>query len=139
MLEDELFPPTPFRGWYLRPRRRDMEEAPQRETGMSEVTNTDKDFKINLDVSHFKPEELNVKTIENKLVIHAKHEERPDEHGFIQREFKRMYILPKEVDPEIVKSSLSADGILTITAPKLAIEGKKERSIPIEQVPAVQQ
>ena len=39
-------------------------------------------FKINLDVAHFKPEEINVKTVDDKIVIHAKHEEKEDEHGF---------------------------------------------------------
>ena len=59
------------------------------------MANVDEEFKVNLDVAHFKPEEIQVKTVDNKVVISAKHEERQDEHGFIMREFKRSYMLPK--------------------------------------------
>ena len=57
--------------------------------------NTTDEFRVNLDVAHFKPEEIQVKTIDNKIVIHAKHEEKEDEHGFIMREFQRSYLHPK--------------------------------------------
>ena len=60
-----------------------------------QVSNTVDQFKINLDVAHFKPEEIYVKTVDDKIVIHAKHEEKEDEHGFIMREFQRSYVLPK--------------------------------------------
>ena len=60
-----------------------------------QVCNTTDEFRVNLDVAHFKPEEIQVKTIDNKIVIHAKHEEKEDEHGFIMREFQRSYLLPK--------------------------------------------
>lgn len=60
-----------------------------------QVVNDDKEFRVGLDVKQFKPEEINIKTKDNRLIIHAKHEERPDEHGFIMREFTRQYVLPK--------------------------------------------
>ena len=60
-----------------------------------QVVNTDTEFRVNVDVQHFKPEEINIKTKDNRLIIHARHEERPDEHGFIMREFTRQYVLPK--------------------------------------------
>lgn len=101
---------------------------------MLQVANSDKDFNVNLDVSHFAPEDLTIKTVENRVTIHGKHEEKQDEHGFIQREFKRTYVLPKDVDPSTIKSSLSADGVLTITAPKKALPGPVERVIPIERM-----
>ncbi len=40
-----------------------------------------------LDVQQFKPEEVNVKTVDNFVVIEGKHEEKEDEHGYISRHF----------------------------------------------------
>ncbi len=64
---------------------------------MNKVTNSDKEFRVNLDVSHFRPEEINIKNMGNRLTIHGRHEERQDEHGYIEREFRRSYILPKVI------------------------------------------
>ncbi|CAL1267323.1 unnamed protein product [Larinioides sclopetarius] len=75
-----------------------------------------------LNVSQFKPSEIDVKTVDNNIVIHGKHEEKTDEHGSIAREFTRRYMLPEGTDPGKVKSSLSANGILTIEAPKKVIQ-----------------
>jgi hypothetical protein len=50
---------------------------------------------VSLDVRHFLPEELKITAKDNRVVINARHEERPDEHGFIMREFTRQYVLPK--------------------------------------------
>ena len=60
-----------------------------------QVLNTASEFKVSLDVSHFKPSELSVKTTDTMVTIHGHHEEREDEHGMIMREFKRSYKLPK--------------------------------------------
>ena len=46
-------------------------------------------------MSSYSPEEITVKTKNNRIVVHAKHEERPDEFGYIERELKRQYVLPK--------------------------------------------
>ena len=137
LTEEDFEPPRLWRGMYVRPRV----QQPPRHTGMSEVSNNDKEFKMMVDVSHFTPEEIHVKTIDKSVVITAEHEERPDEHGFIQRQFTRKYLLPKDVDPNTITSSLSAAGVLTVKAPKMAIEGPKERAIPIqhEAAPAVTQ
>ncbi|PVD29122.1 hypothetical protein C0Q70_11719 [Pomacea canaliculata] len=103
---------------------------PPQLSGMSEVVNDDKEFRVGLDVKQFKPEEINIKTKDNRLIIHAKHEERPDEHGFIMREFTRQYVLPKDVDPNAISSCLK-DNVLTVKAPKLALPETQERTIPI--------
>ncbi|GIY37746.1 hypothetical protein CDAR_421611 [Caerostris darwini] len=62
------------------------------------------------------------------------HEERSDTNGFVSREFTRRYMLPNACDAETVNSSLSPDGMLTIVAPKKAIEApvKKERNVPVK-------
>ena len=59
------------------------------------VSNEEDEFRITLDISSYSPEEITVKTKHNRIVVHAKHEERPDEFGLIERELKRQYILPK--------------------------------------------
>lgn len=102
--------------------------------GTSEVANTSDQFQVSVDVSAFAPNEVTVKAVDdNSVVIQAKHEERADEHGYISRSFSRRYMLPKDVQVESIKSSLSADGVLTVTAPKKAPEPPKsnERVVPI--------
>jgi crystallin alpha B len=71
-----------------------------------------------LDVQQFSPDEITVKTVDNHVVIEAKHEEKQDEHGYISRHFVRRYVLPPSHDLVNITSTLSSDGVLTITAPK---------------------
>jgi len=93
----------------------------------------DKDgFHVNLDVQQFSPEEIQVKVVDNCVVVEGKHEEKQDEHGFISRHFVRRYAVPKEYKLDGIASKLSSDGVLTISAPKVeAIEGTQERVIPL--------
>ncbi|XP_005190092.1 heat shock protein 23 [Musca domestica] len=91
-------------------------------------------FQVCMDVAQFKPNELTVKVVDNCIVIEGKHEEREDEHGYIQRHFVRRYVLPKGYDAEKVASTLSSDGVLTVSVPKPQIEDKSnERIIQIQQ------
>ncbi|XP_054166774.1 heat shock protein beta-1-like [Oppia nitens] len=99
-------------------------------SGSSQVANTGDKFSVKLDVSHFKPEEIEVKTIGNSIQIHGKHEERSDSHGWIAREFTRRYALPDGCKAEEVMSSLKPNGVLTI-------EAKKEQLPPISGVERV--
>lgn len=96
-----------------------------------QVVNDDEEFRITLDISNFSPDEITLKTKNSRVVVHARHAERADVHGLIEREFKRQYILPKDVDPNEVTSSLSTSGILTLKAPKINKDNDKERIIPI--------
>lgn len=89
-------------------------------------------FQISLDVQHFAPDDLTVKTADGYIVIEGKHEEKEDEHGYISRQFSRRYALPEGVNPESVTSQLSADGVLTVKAPRKMVEGN-ERVVPITQ------
>ncbi|XP_025098296.1 alpha-crystallin A chain-like [Pomacea canaliculata] len=100
----------------------------------SEVTTTDNDFFVRIDVKHFTPQEITVGARGQSLNIHARHGERQDEHGIISREFTRQYMLPRHVDKSAVTCSVSPDGVLTIKAPKLAQgNGSQERIVPITQ------
>lgn len=88
------------------------------------ITNTKDDFQVSLDVKHFAPNELNVKIVDNSIVVEAKHEERSDDDkdGYVSRHFTRRYVLPEEYSIKDVISTLSSDGILTVKAPRIAKE-----------------
>jgi len=84
-----------------------------------------KQLKLRFDVSQYKPEEIVVKTVDNKLLVHAKHEEKTESRS-VYREYNREFLLPKGTNPEVIKSSLSKDGVLTVEAPLPAMpEGEK--------------
>ncbi|XP_020785872.1 heat shock protein beta-1 [Boleophthalmus pectinirostris] len=91
--------------------------ARQMSSGMSEIKQTQDNWKVSLDVNHFSPEELVVKTKDGVVEISGKHEERKDEHGFVSRSFTRKYTLPPSANVEKVTSSLSPEGVLTVEAP----------------------
>ncbi|XP_012279728.1 heat shock protein beta-1 isoform X1 [Orussus abietinus] len=88
-----------------------------------------KTLKLRFDVSQYTPEEIVVKTVDNKLLVHAKHEEKTETKS-VYREYNREFLLPKGTNPESIKSSLSKDGVLTVEAPLPAI-GSGEKLIPI--------
>ncbi|XP_051256302.1 heat shock protein beta-1 [Dicentrarchus labrax] len=101
-------------------------------SGMSEIKQTQDTWKVSLDVNHFSPEELVVKTKDGVVEITGKHEERKDEHGFVSRTFTRKYTLPSTANIEKVTSSLSPEGLLTVEAPLIvpAIQSS-ETTIPV--------
>nr|AWT57936.1 heat shock protein 21.7c [Chilo suppressalis]AWT57938.1 heat shock protein 21.7c [Chilo suppressalis] len=113
---------------YVRPWRN--LSALARDVGSTIKSDKDK-FQVNIDVQHFDPEEISVKTADGYVVVEGKHEERKDEHGFISRQFKRRYALPEGCNPETVESRLSSDGVLTVVAPKATAGLKDERAVPI--------
>lgn len=89
-------------------------------------------FQVNVDVQHFAPDEVSVKVVDGNVIVEGKHEERRDQHGYVSRQFVRRYALPQGCLPDTVQSSLSSDGILTVTAPKvLAMPSIGERIVPI--------
>ncbi|CAL1544145.1 unnamed protein product [Lymnaea stagnalis] len=98
----------------------------------SEVQNTDKEFRIRFDLKHYKPEEIKITSDNQRLTVHAKHEEKQDNHSFVSREICRVYKLPEDVDAKSITSSLNSNGVLSIKATKRAIEAPKETAIPVE-------
>ncbi|CAK1540357.1 unnamed protein product [Leptosia nina] len=100
----------------------------------STIRNEKDKFQVNLDVQHFAPEDISVKTADGFLVVEAKHDEKQDEHGFISRGFVRRYPLPEGIEESAVISKLSSDGVLSITAPlKPSPKASTERIVPIVQ------
>ncbi|KAG8434479.1 hypothetical protein GDO86_012743 [Hymenochirus boettgeri] len=100
------------------------------DSGLSEMKFEKDKFSVNVDVKHFSPEELTVKVVGEYIEIHGKHEERQDEHGYISRDFHRTYKIPSDVDHHSITSSLSPDGVLTVSGPRKQSD-VPERSIPI--------
>ncbi|XP_058796929.1 protein lethal(2)essential for life-like [Phymastichus coffea] len=91
----------------------------QMEGGGTSTVKADKDkFQVVLDVQQFKPEEINVKVVDKYVIVEGKHEEKQDEHGSISRHFVRKYLIPEQCNLDQVTSSLSSDGVLSITAPR---------------------
>ncbi|XP_078041422.1 protein lethal(2)essential for life [Augochlora pura] len=105
------------------------------EGGGTSTVKADKDkFQVVLDVQQFKPDEISVKVVDRSVVVEAKHEEKQDEHGWISRQFTRRYIIPEQCNIDELVSSLSSDGVLSISAPrKSKPKTQSERSVTIEQ------
>jgi len=93
---------------------------------LSEMKDLGDRFEVALDVKDYDPEDLKVTTHNNTLIIEGKHEEtrendrapndRYRSRNF--REFTRRYTLPSSIIIDGINSKLSADGKLTIEAPK---------------------
>lgn len=106
----------------------------QRQDSGSTIQQDKEKFQVILDVQQFAPNEITVKTSGSSIIVEGKHEEKQDEHGFISRHFVRRYVLPQDHDVSDVVSSLSSDGVLTVTAPKRSIKPPTgERVVPITQ------
>lgn len=73
-------------------------------------------FKVRFDVSEFKPDEIQVKVQDNKVMVYAKHEERNNAQS-VSREYSRQVDVPPNVDQEKLQCVLSRDGILTVDGP----------------------
>uniref|UniRef100_A0A8D8U4L6 Protein lethal(2)essential for life n=1 Tax=Cacopsylla melanoneura TaxID=428564 RepID=A0A8D8U4L6_9HEMI len=123
----------PVGAGYLRPWR----SLARSNSGSSNIQAEDNKVQVILDVQQFSPNEISIKTVDGAIVVEGKHEEKEDEHGFISRQFKRRYLLPKDVEIEKVTSSLSSDGVLTISAPRRTLQNlNTERPVPIVQTGA---
>uniref|UniRef100_A0A0K0DJC2 SHSP domain-containing protein n=1 Tax=Angiostrongylus cantonensis TaxID=6313 RepID=A0A0K0DJC2_ANGCA len=99
-----------------------------------QMVNDDKKFAISLDVSQFRPEELNVHLEGRELTIEGKQEHK-SEHSFMNRSFVRKWLLPENVDLDALRTQLDDKGHLRVEAPKLGDGGSKRKNIPIMAAP----
>ncbi|CCD70650.1 Heat shock protein Hsp-16.41 [Caenorhabditis elegans] len=97
---------------------------------IGEIVNDESKFSVQLDVSHFKPENLKIKLDGRELKIEGIQETK-SEHGYLKRSFSKMILLPEDADLPSVKSAISNEGKLQIEAPK---KTNSSRSIPINFV-----
>ncbi|KAF2369226.1 Alpha crystallin/Hsp20 domain [Trinorchestia longiramus] len=109
--------------------------GPVQKSGVSSINPTPEKFSVSIEVPQFTPDELKVRVSQEGqlLEVEGKHEERADEHGIISRHFIRKYRLPDDAMVELVTSSLSPDGVLTVETPRKPPEPPKpsEREVPI--------
>merc|ERR1712209_291216 len=81
------------------------------------VSYDDDKFQISLDAAEYKPEDLDVRVEGNTIIITAK-QEIQETGGVRTRVFEQKFSMPSGVKPELVKSSLTREGVLVITAPR---------------------
>lgn len=81
-------------------------------------------FQVTLDVSQYKPEDIEVKVDGNKLVVRAE-SKAPGSGGagYTEKEFFRQYTLPEDVDGAQVRCYFAEDGTLTLEAPRVPRQG----------------
>lgn len=96
-------------------------------------------FRVRFNVATYKPEEVSVKIDTNKLIVHAKHEEKSDNKS-VSREYSREVDLPRDIDAMALQCSISTDGVLTVEAPMptpqyaAVRDGSGSRTPPREQI-----
>ena len=106
------------------------------------VSESDKDYKMELCVPGLKKEDLNISIdTDNNLVIEmVKNDEVKDEskesrkylrHEFSTMQFKQMFSLPENVKKEQITAKVE-HGVLTIDLPKFTVEEKKALAQTIE-------
>jgi len=116
---------------------RSLFAANSEQNGISRVQYDDDTYKILVNVENYKPEELVIKTVDNTVIVEAKHEEKTsDGHSYATQSFNQSFTLPRGVDPEAVSSGLSKQGVLTISAPlpKSLKSGDSGMIIPIKHM-----
>ena len=89
-----------------------------------------------MNVEKYKPEELFIKTVDNTVIVEAKHEEKTsDGRSCSTQSFSQSFTLPAGVDPDSVKSGLSKQGVLTISAPVVKTgRTNQARLVPIKHI-----
>ncbi|VDK50210.1 unnamed protein product [Anisakis simplex] len=99
----------------------------------TKITNDSERFAVDVDAYQFRPEEIQVKTVDDTLLIEGRHEDVRDRDNFTKMYFVRKYQLPSDIDPVDVCSSIDSSGRLTVEAVKRQryVAGR-ERVIPIE-------
>merc|ERR1719192_640467 len=106
------------------------------QSGVSHVEYDDKNYKIIVNVEKYKPEELFIRTVDNTVIVEAKPSEKTsDGRSCSSQSFSQSFTLPAGVDPDTVKSALSKQGVLTISAPVVkANRPNQGRLVPIKHI-----
>lgn len=114
---DMTFPPVRYRNRGYLGYQGNQSNAQQRHLQRARSQDGNKLLIAQLDVSHYKPEEVSCKVENGKVLVSGKHYAE-NEYGYEASEFHRSYSLPEGTDPISVKSRISQDGVLQIEATK---------------------
>uniref|UniRef100_A0A7I4Z0T7 SHSP domain-containing protein n=1 Tax=Haemonchus contortus TaxID=6289 RepID=A0A7I4Z0T7_HAECO len=98
----------------------------------SNIINDERRFAVEVDCYQFKPEEIQVKTQDDTLMIEGRHEDVRDRDNFTKMYFVRKYQMPRDVDHARISSSIDSRGRLTVEAPRRYAVSGRDRMIPIE-------
>jgi HSP20 family protein len=88
-------------------------------------------FVVVAELPGFKPEEVTVQLVGNRIHVKGKHEEKGEKEGRTYHrfgEFERLFELPENTAPEKVAAEM-AEGLLKIILPK--IEAQKPVAVPV--------
>lgn len=94
----------------------------------SEVKVDGKKVEVHLDVQNFSPEQIQVKTVGNEIMVEGKKEVKKED-GWTKSHFERRFLLPEGFPPERVECHLDK-GKLKLVA--FRSEPIQERTIPIQ-------
>ena len=114
---DMTFPPVQYRHPRYSGYQGNQSSSQQRQLQRSRSQDSNKLLIAQLDVSHYKPEEVSCKVENGQVLVSGKHYAE-NEYGYEASEFHRSYSLPEGTDPLSVKSRISQDGVLQIEASK---------------------
>jgi len=92
-------------------------------------------FKFDVDITGYKPEELKVDMEGKELVISGSHSSE-DEHGKSEHQFTRRFLVPESIDIQSIKANILEDKVLEITGNKMPIKESEKKSIQINVKPA---
>jgi len=90
---------------------------------------TPEKFQINLNIEGFAPEDLQVKSVDNFIIIEGKHEEKTD-NSIISRFFSRKWAIPQGVKVDEIRCNFNHKaGQIQVEAPRLVIEDKNGEKV----------
>ena len=94
----------------------------------------DKIFAYNFDLTGFAPKDIKVKTVGQKVVVEAEHEENDDDcHSFSHRHYRSSLMLPSNADSDGFKSTWNNEGVLSISVPLNECKNPFEREVLIQK------
>ena len=84
-------------------------------------------FRLCFEVRGFDPDDISITTEERTLKVSAKRVEESPGGGANTHQFNRQVVIPENVDPEMITSYLSPEGVLTL-------EARVDKSEPVQTV-----